>query len=104
LSPWPASGHIKQSQGKAEVFQSEEPCSITTQCVQVEHGLFSKVKDNLELFRLDYFDVLRPISIPGIEDSGEHVPRLLLRERACCHVPSMEQMQEPDSHDFMKVA
>jgi len=31
---------------------------ITTQRVRVEQGLFSKVQRNLELFRVDHFDVL----------------------------------------------
>jgi uncharacterized membrane protein YdbT with pleckstrin-like domain len=37
--------------------------TVTTQRVQIERGIFSKVKDNLELFRVDHFDVLKPFGM-----------------------------------------
>ena len=36
---------------------------ITTQRVRIERGLFSKVKESVELFRIDHFDVLKPLGM-----------------------------------------
>ena len=36
---------------------------ITTQRVRVERGLFSKSKDSIELFRIDHFDVEKPLGM-----------------------------------------
>jgi uncharacterized membrane protein YdbT with pleckstrin-like domain len=36
---------------------------ITTQRVRVEHGLFSTVKDSVELFRIDHFDLHKPLGM-----------------------------------------
>ena len=36
---------------------------ITTQRVRVERGLFSKLKENVELFRIDHFDVYKPFGM-----------------------------------------
>lgn len=36
---------------------------ITTQRVRQEVGLFSKKKDTLELFRIDHFDVHKPLGM-----------------------------------------
>src|SRR3984893_18949485 len=36
---------------------------ITTQRVRVERGLLSKNKDSLELFRVDHFDLLKPLGM-----------------------------------------
>jgi uncharacterized membrane protein YdbT with pleckstrin-like domain len=36
---------------------------ITTQRVQVERGLFSTIKDNLELFTIEHFDVHKPLGM-----------------------------------------
>jgi hypothetical protein len=36
---------------------------ITTQRVRVERGVFSKNKDSLELFRVDHFDLLKPLGM-----------------------------------------
>jgi len=36
---------------------------ITTQRVRVERGLLSKAKDNVELFRIDHFDLLKPLGM-----------------------------------------
>jgi len=36
---------------------------ITTQRVQVERGLFSTLKDNLELFTIEHFDVHKPLGM-----------------------------------------
>ena len=36
---------------------------ITTQRIRVERGLVSKAKDSVELFRIDHFDVLKPLGM-----------------------------------------
>jgi hypothetical protein len=36
---------------------------ITTQRVRVERGLLSKTKDNVELFRIDHFDLHKPLGM-----------------------------------------
>lgn len=37
--------------------------TITTQRVQIEHGLFSTLEQSIDLYRLDDFDVHRPLSM-----------------------------------------
>ena len=37
--------------------------TITTQRVRIESGLLSKAQDNLELFRVDHFDILKPLGM-----------------------------------------
>ena len=34
---------------------------ITTQRVRIERGIFSKLKENVELFRVDHFDLHKPL-------------------------------------------
>ncbi|HUI56238.1 MAG TPA: PH domain-containing protein [Bryobacteraceae bacterium] len=36
---------------------------ITNQRIKLEHGLFSKVQENLELFRIDHFELHKPIGM-----------------------------------------
>ena len=36
---------------------------ITTQRIRVERGLFSKSKENVELFRIDHFDLHKPLGM-----------------------------------------
>lgn len=36
---------------------------ITTQRVKIELGLFSKEKDNIELFRIDHFELQKPLGM-----------------------------------------
>jgi uncharacterized membrane protein YdbT with pleckstrin-like domain len=36
---------------------------ITTQRIRVERGLLSKVKENVELFRIDHFDLHKPLGM-----------------------------------------
>lgn len=36
---------------------------ITTQRVRIERGLLSKSKESVELFRIDHFDVLKPLGM-----------------------------------------
>jgi membrane protein YdbS with pleckstrin-like domain len=36
---------------------------ITTQRVRIERGIFSKLKENIELFRIDHFDLHKPLGM-----------------------------------------
>ena len=36
---------------------------ITSQRVRIERGILSKVKESVELFRIDHFDVLKPLGM-----------------------------------------
>jgi membrane protein YdbS with pleckstrin-like domain len=36
---------------------------ITSQRVRIEHGILSKIKDSIELFRIDHFDVHKPLGM-----------------------------------------
>lgn len=36
---------------------------ITSQRVRIERGIFSKIKESVELFRIDHFDVLKPLGM-----------------------------------------
>ncbi len=36
---------------------------ITSQRVRIERGIFPKVKESVELFRIDHFDVLKPLGM-----------------------------------------
>lgn len=36
---------------------------VTSQRVRIEHGILSKVKDNIELFRIDDFDLYKPLGM-----------------------------------------
>jgi membrane protein YdbS with pleckstrin-like domain len=46
---------------------------ITTQRVRVERGLFSKNKDSLELFRVDHFDLLKPLGMRLVDQCLLHL-------------------------------
>lgn len=90
---------------------------LTTQRVQVERGLFSKAKDSLELFRVDHFDVFKPLGmrllglcevklhssdpemdsvvlygLPDLEAMADTLRDCSLRERTRRRVLPMEQM------------
>jgi uncharacterized membrane protein YdbT with pleckstrin-like domain len=58
---------------------------ITTQRVQVERGLFSTIKDNLELFTIEHFDVHKPLGMRlagycllHLRSADDHAPGLHL--------------------------
>ena len=36
---------------------------ITSQRVRIEHGIFSKSKDSIEVFRIDHFDLYKPLGM-----------------------------------------
>lgn len=91
--------------------------TITTQRVRVERGLFSKVQDNLEIFRVDHFDLLKPLGqrllgqcslllhssdsgaqrvliygLPGLEKLGDDLREFSLRERSRRRITQIERM------------
>jgi uncharacterized membrane protein YdbT with pleckstrin-like domain len=58
---------------------------ITTQRVQVERGLFSTIKDNIELFTIEHFDVHKPLgmriaghSLLHLRSADDHATSLML--------------------------
>lgn len=70
--------------------------TITTQRVRVEHGLFSKVQNSLELFRVDHFDVMKPFGMKvlglcevHLHSSDEGMPSVLLYG-----VPDLEKLAD----------
>jgi membrane protein YdbS with pleckstrin-like domain len=89
---------------------------ITTQRIRVERGLFSKLKENVELFRIDHFDVHKPFGmrlvghcvlhlrssdtsfpsvmitgIPGLEALADTLRECSLRERTRRRVTTFVQ-------------
>jgi uncharacterized membrane protein YdbT with pleckstrin-like domain len=47
--------------------------TLTTQRVRVERGIFSKAQDNLELFRVDHFDLLKPLGMRMLGQCKVHL-------------------------------
>jgi hypothetical protein len=91
--------------------------TITTQRIRVERGLLSKSQDNLELFRVDHFDLRKPLGmrlaghcllcmhasdrdmplvqlygIPGLESMADTLRECSLRERTRRRVLPVENM------------
>jgi uncharacterized membrane protein YdbT with pleckstrin-like domain len=89
---------------------------ITTQRVRVERGIFSKTKENVELFRIDHFDLHKPLgmrlvgqcvlhlrssdtsfptvmilAIPNLESLAETLRECSLRERTRRRVTTLVQ-------------
>jgi uncharacterized membrane protein YdbT with pleckstrin-like domain len=89
---------------------------ITTQRVRIERGILSKVKDSIELFRIDHFDIHKPLGmrlagfcllhlrssdasfatvivygIPGLEPLADTLRECSLRERTRRHVTAFVQ-------------
>jgi membrane protein YdbS with pleckstrin-like domain len=56
---------------------------ITTQRIKIERGLLSKVKDNLELFRVDHVSVEKPL---GMRLLGQGRVRLVTSDQSERHV------------------
>ena len=67
---------------------------ITTQRVRIERGLFSKVKESVELFRIDHFDVLKPL---GMRITGHCVLHLRSSDAG---FPSIEIFGVPDAESM----
>jgi hypothetical protein len=89
---------------------------ITTQRVRIERGIFSKSKENVELFRIDHFDLHKPLGmrlvgqcllhlrssdtsfptviilgIPNLESLGDTLRECSLRERTRRRVTTFVQ-------------
>jgi membrane protein YdbS with pleckstrin-like domain len=89
---------------------------ITTQRVRIERGLFSTVKDSIEIFRIDHFDLHKPLGmrlvgncllhlrssdasfvtvilygIPGLEKLADTMRECSLRERTRRRVTTFVQ-------------
>ena len=69
---------------------------ITTQRIQIEHGLFSTVKDNVELFRIDHFDLHKPLgmrmlnqSVLHLRSTDPHFPSAMIKG-----VPDLDQLAD----------
>ncbi len=69
---------------------------ITTQRVQIERGLFSTMKDNVELFRIDHFDLHRPLgmrllheAVLHLRSSDPHFPTVMIKG-----VPDLEHLAD----------
>jgi membrane protein YdbS with pleckstrin-like domain len=69
---------------------------ITTQRVQIEHGLFSTTKDNVELFRIDHFDLHKPLGMRLLNEcmlhlrsTDPHFPTVMIQG-----VPQLESLAE----------
>ena len=67
---------------------------ITTQRVRIERGLFSKVKESVELFRIDHFDVLKPL---GMRITGNCMLHLRSSDAG---FPSIEIFGVPDAESM----
>jgi uncharacterized membrane protein YdbT with pleckstrin-like domain len=46
---------------------------ITTQRIKIEYGLFSKVQESLELFRIDHFELRKPLGMRLLRQARLHV-------------------------------
>jgi membrane protein YdbS with pleckstrin-like domain len=69
---------------------------ITTQRVQIEHGLFSTTRDNVELFRIDHFDLHKPFGMRimnecmlHLRSSDPHYPTVMIQG-----VPQLEELAD----------
>lgn len=54
--------------------------AITTQRVRIEQGIFSKLKESVELFRIDHFDVHKPL---GMRLAGQCLLHLRSSDAGC---------------------
>ena len=69
---------------------------ITTQRVRIERGLFSTTTDNVELFRIDHFDLHKPFGMRILNEcmlhlrsSDPHFPTVMIRG-----VPQLERLAD----------
>jgi membrane protein YdbS with pleckstrin-like domain len=70
--------------------------TITTQRVRIESGLLSTVKDNVELFRMDHFDIHKPLGMRllgycalHLRSSDAQVPAVMI-----VGVPDLERIAD----------
>ena len=69
---------------------------ITTQRVRIERGIFSKVKDSIEVFRIDHFDLHKPLGMRllghcllHLRSSDSSFPSVILYG-----IPNLEQLAD----------
>ena len=69
---------------------------ITTQRVRIERGIFSKVKDSIEVFRIDHFDLHKPLGMRllghcllHLRSSDSSFPTVILYG-----IPNLEQLAD----------
>jgi uncharacterized membrane protein YdbT with pleckstrin-like domain len=55
------------------VRSSSTTYEITTQRIRIERGLLSKSKDNVELFRIDHFDLFKPLGMRLVGQCKVHL-------------------------------
>ena len=69
---------------------------ITSQRVRIERGIFSKVKDSVEVFRIDHFDLHKPLGMRllgncmlHLRSSDSSFPTIILYG-----IPNLEQLAD----------
>lgn len=69
---------------------------VTTQRIRIEHGLLSKTKENVELFRIDHIDLHKPLgmrimghAVLHLRSSDTNYPTVELRG-----IPNLETLAE----------
>jgi uncharacterized membrane protein YdbT with pleckstrin-like domain len=69
---------------------------ITTQRIQIDRGIFSKSRNNVELFRIDDYELLRPFGMRLVghaalvlKSSDRNTPDLVIKG-----IPKLEEMAE----------
>lgn len=69
---------------------------ITTQRIRIEFGLLSKVQENLELFRIDHFELRKPIGMRLLGYASLHLfsSDAELARFAIRAIPNLEQIAE----------
>ena len=69
---------------------------ITTQRIKIEYGLFSKVQESLELFRIDHFELRKPLDMRLLKQARLHVftSDAKLPNFSIYGVPKMEPLAE----------
>jgi uncharacterized membrane protein YdbT with pleckstrin-like domain len=77
---------------------------ITTQRVRIERGMLSKIKDSIELFRIDQFDLHKPL---GMRLAGYCVLHLRSSDASLATVilygiPNLEQLADTLCEDSLR--
>lgn len=69
---------------------------ITTQRIRIERGLLSKMKENVELFRIDHFDLHKPLGmrlvghcVLHLRSSDAHFPSVMI-----AGIPNLESLAD----------
>ena len=69
---------------------------ISSQRIRIQRGLFSTVKDSIEVFRIDHFDLHKPLgmrllnqSVLHLRSSDPHFPTVMIKG-----VPQLDQLAD----------